>query len=749
MSRYKHISGRRRGTSNSFLNIRKRATFEEKKKLGYLINILNYTGCLFSDDLFEITLKYLNTSKKRILYKQVISYAKRVRINIESYHNNTEQLNESLKDLFCNDRLKHQFYRFMSSYLNEIYKHTKWDESKINQKLMNIKKLFKLSETEIEVLTLSYLYNKDCMFEKLADELCMYVDVKTNFRSLSTSKKLLHIITRQNTSDIDKAINNGSALLKSGLLDKDMDVPHEVKSFLDGSSNKPINQNYFSEFSGDAVPLEYHTVEKQHVETIKTLKAHKPAHLGINVLLYGMPGTGKTEFARSLGKHLGLNIFEIKNIDADEQSDEKSLSLFRYRALTACQRMIDTKKSLIIVDEADSVLNSEPEFFAFSPVAEKGQINKLLDDSVAFIIWITNRYHGIDDSTKRRFDYSIGFDKLSFEQRKVIWQMSIRKHRLARCFSDADIDTLASDYEISAGGIDIALRSASRVYRKNRSRKGIMGIVENIIKAHVKILDQKQDKNIKKAGSPEYSLDGLHIKSDVNATVLIIDRFNKQWSQTNENSEVRNMNLLLYGPPGTGKTEFAKYIARRTNRRLIIKRASDLLSCYVGETEKLIRNAFEEAEKDKAILFIDEADSFLGTREHAAHSWEISFVNEFLTNMETFRGMLICATNFKYIVDSAAIRRFNIKLEFDYLKPEGAITFYKMFMGRLIKKPLSQPEASEIGSIGYLTPGDFKVVYQRYSFYNNNEISHSQLIDALKQEVASKSGNLGKKMGFI
>ncbi len=80
------------------------------------------------------------------------------------------------------------------------------------------------------------------------------------------------------------------------------------------------------------------------------------------------------------------------------------------------------------------------------------------------------------------------------------------------------------------------------------------------------------------------------------------------------------MNLLLYGIPGTGKTEFAKYTARRLRRRLIIRRASDLLSMWVGQSEKLIRESFKEAEHDKAVLFIDEADTFLGSRENAARS---------------------------------------------------------------------------------------------------------------------------------
>ncbi len=95
------------------------------------------------------------------------------------------------------------------------------------------------------------------------------------------------------------------------------------------------------------------------------------------------------------------------------------------------------------------------------------------------------------------------------------------------------------------------------------------------------------------------------------------------------------------------------------------------MSPYIGVTEQLIREAFEQAEREHAILFIDEADSFLFTRENAGRSWELSQVNELLTNMENFNGMFIAATNFKEIIDSAALRRFSIKIKFDYLSAHG------------------------------------------------------------------------------
>jgi SpoVK/Ycf46/Vps4 family AAA+-type ATPase len=134
-----------------------------------------------------------------------------------------------------------------------------------------------------------------------------------------------------------------------------------------------------------------------------------------------------------------------------------------------------------------------------------------------------------------------------------------------------------------------------------------------------------------------------------------------------------NVNLLFWGRPGTGKTEMAKYLADQLGLELMLKRASDLISMWVGKTEKLIREAFAEAERDSAILFIDEADSFFINRQAARHSWEISQTNELLTQMENHKGILICCTNLLEHLDQAVLRRFVWKIHFQPLTADGKL----------------------------------------------------------------------------
>ena len=103
---------------------------------------------------------------------------------------------------------------------------------------------------------------------------------------------------------------------------------------------------------------------------------------------------------------------------------------------------------------------------------------------------------------------------------------------------------------------------------------------------------------------------------------------------------------------------------------MLVKRGSDLLGMYVGQTEAQIAAAFREARDDNAILVIDEADGFLRDRTGAQRNWEVTQVNELLTQMEAFDGIFIASTNLIDTLDAASLRRFDFKIRFDYLDRE-------------------------------------------------------------------------------
>jgi SpoVK/Ycf46/Vps4 family AAA+-type ATPase len=168
--------------------------------------------------------------------------------------------------------------------------------------------------------------------------------------------------------------------------------------------------------------------------------------------------------------------------------------------------------------------------------------------------------------------------------------------------------------------------------------------------------------------------------------------------------------------------------------------------CRISEK---IKEAFSAAEAGEAILIIDEADSLLFSRDRVRHSWEISFTNEFLTQMEKFCGILICTTNRLSDLDEASLRRFSHKIGFLALEPEGNILFYERLLGPLASGPLPEDAARTLRGLTNLCPSDFKAVRDRFAFHPRHELNHEMLLEALVHEARLKYLHTGRKaVGF-
>jgi SpoVK/Ycf46/Vps4 family AAA+-type ATPase len=205
--------------------------------------------------------------------------------------------------------------------------------------------------------------------------------------------------------------------------------------------------------------------------------------------------------------------------------------------------------------------------------------------------------------------------------------------------------------------------------------------------------------------------------------------------------------LCFYGPPGTGKTQFAEHLAEQLDKSLIIKRASDLLSKWLGGSEQNIAKMFKEARDERAILFLDEADSFLRDRQGLTRSWEVSQVNELLQQMESFNGIFICATNLFDQIDQAALRRFTFKIHFDYLKPIQRLELFAESL-QLSTDDLSNHHQRRVQKLDQLTPGDFATVLRQA--YNLDEMpTADQLLEQLEKECTLKNhGRTQRSIGF-
>ena len=256
-----------------------------------------------------------------------------------------------------------------------------------------------------------------------------------------------------------------------------------------------------------------------------------------------------------------------------------------------------------------------------------------------------------------------------------------------------------------------------QIYDKPESQKEETTIIENPYE-----LDSHEQKSI----NSSYDLSVLNTSIPAQEIVEMVQNaiVNDRKSQGKE----KGIRILFYGLSGSGKTNLAHYIADAIGKKLLCKNASDILGMLVGESEKNIAKAFEEAKKQKKILLFDEVDSFFRERSYASQSWEITLVNEFLTQMEKFEGIVICTTNLRNIMDKAMQRRFHIMVEFKALKEEGVESLLGKYFPHF---NFNEEDIRRISRFQSATPGDFGNLSSRLRFMNQKKVTEAYITDEL------------------
>jgi SpoVK/Ycf46/Vps4 family AAA+-type ATPase len=143
---------------------------------------------------------------------------------------------------------------------------------------------------------------------------------------------------------------------------------------------------------------------------------------------------------------------------------------------------------------------------------------------------------------------------------------------------------------------------------------------------------------------------------------------------------------------------------------------------------------FREAESEKAVLLLDEADSFLQDRRGAQRTYEVTEVNEMLQGMERFAGIFVCTTNLMDRVDQAALRRFTFKIKF---KPLTTAQREKMFVTEVLggdAARLTADTRARLARLDQLCPGDFAAVKRQVEILAAAEFGPEEFLDQLEAE---------------
>ena len=483
---------------------------------------------------------------------------------------------------------------------------------------------------------------------------------------------------------------------------------------------------------------------------------------GVNVLLYGPPGTGKTELARVVAQAAGLDLFEVEAADRDGNSLS---GRDRYRSLQIAQVFLKgSAHSALLFDEVEDVfppISSEAaQLIARSEqlpapvsgsVSGKAWVNQILETNTVPTLWVTNRIEQIDPAFRRRFAYHLELRSPPPGAREAL----VRKTLEGVPVSDAFVARLTSRKGLTPAQIRTAVRFARLAGACDHAIDAQVGsaamlailaggqpaLMESLIERQLKNADAALGTRCE-AGArlsvTRYDLAMLNVESRFDVPRIV------------EALKARGHgSLCFYGAPGTGKTALAEHIASVLEQPLLVKQASDLMSKYVGETEQNMAAMFREAEAEKAVLLLDEADSFLQDRRGAQRSYEVTEVNEMLQGMERYRGIFVCTTNLFESLDQAALRRFTFKIRFMPLLPAQREL---MFVTEALAGDSSRLDAAMRARLTRLTqlcPGDFAAVKRQIDilaavFSTDEFLAQLEAEHRIKPEVRQARG-----IGFV
>jgi transitional endoplasmic reticulum ATPase len=603
------------------------------------------------------------------------------------------------------------------------------EESELERRLTRLCEVFRLTYAEIELLTFRYLIG-------VCHPLTAYLFNNRDIADFSIGRILAahgHMLLGLPRGSFLEAIT-GERLVKAGLFQPPGDMislTSWCEQYLSGFTSFDLNLEFFSRENEETLSVLDFDLSDQEREILGSLLLDDRGH---NLLFYGTPGTGKTALARSLAKAHGKELFTVK-------IPESEVPTARLQGIYATLNAACKEESLILIDEADELLNAASSSRFESKVA-KSWINGLLESHGQKIIWITNRSEEIDPSTMRRFSFAIEFSRFNDERRLKVMHHELRKLGLEGCFPEMELKHLCRMYRVNADGIVKATSVAA--LHAARGPEAALAVLKAALKNHERVTHMHGTGRWKGRDFCRYSLEGLNASQDLGEVITMLEAYLRRQHR----EPAGPMALLLHGLPGSGKTEFVYYLGERLRKDVLLKRASDIISKWVGETEQQIAQAFEEAQAGGKLLFFDEADTFLFPRTQAQHSWEKSFTNEILAQLQNYEGIVAFATNMIEGLDHAAIRRFRFKIEFRPLTPEGNVLFYTELLAPL--RGGAGPTAEEVAllkSIPDLTPGDFAVVREQHLYADPSRISHRVLIESLARESAYKVRS-GRTIGF-
>ena len=392
---------------------------------------------------------------------------------------------------------------------------------------------------------------------------------KTNFDTM-----ILNISERE----YNRMLRNNSALRAFGFVDEEGEI---LPDTIECISNQSIDV-FFSDLLKEAdcqnaYPLESFNVDF-NAKNIMHQMISGPEN--ISLLLYGKPGSGKTEFAKSLVAASGLKPLIFKN-EAELERSAKTATGDNVICRLNLLLSIIQQDSVLIIDEADSLLRTRDYslFGLSSPSKTKGTVNRMLEKGKNKIIWIVNFTSQIDESTLRRFNFSYKFDSMTREQIRSITNTKIQPLNLPENTSN-EILSLMEKYSVTGASVDNVVKTIKSLgIMQNHENpknlggstnsgnlnnpdfnKELVGCINTILRENSLLINGRP--RMRETVSSKYDIHALNTSMSPEQIVRMIKNaqvFAEENSRCCQPGDT-GIRMLFYGLSGTGKTEFYKLV---------------------------------------------------------------------------------------------------------------------------------------------------------------------------------------------
>jgi hypothetical protein len=593
--------------------------------------------------------------------------------------------------------------------------------SPFSARLRELGQTLKLAPLEQDILAFAF-------FTTVSDELSGIFDQLASDRW--TSGVLWNAVFAVPTEELSKAMRPASPLRLSGLLQ---------------ASGRRVQLARVSPFWVDLL-ARCDSLEEALLEPLEEeLGSGRPARLpeddlgmavrllrhanepGVNLLLYGPPGLEKRQLLRDIVTGSRRAGWRVRRFEDASRGVLPSLTFVAFQLLAG-----RAEPSLLIVERPSEVLHTAPTWLRalfgieISPEDIRPFDENLLATNPVPGVWLSSDVESLPEDTVARFLFHAALKKAGRSELESVVRQRLSKLGLSR--------TAVAEILKLEGVSSAQLESAAKVSRITgvSSRTERDQVIVQAVRRSQRALGRDLTERLKPPVT-RYSLDYLNTAGRFTPKEILESLRRRPKGS-----------MLLYGPPGTGKTQFAEHLASELRLPLVSKSASALLSKWLGESEKNIAAAFEEAAADEAILFFDEGDSFLRSRELAVRSWEVTQTNELLQHMERYDGIVIVATNLFRDLDAAALRRFTFKVEFRELDADQR---WRMFVAEAglgeavdsVDGKTRERWETRLLLMPLLTPGDFATV-KRQSLVLDVRLTPEEWLDQLEIECALKRG---------